>query len=165
MLGSALIFKNNVQETLQWTWYTCVWDNWVQLNASASKTGSASHSLDSYAAIKNRQEACPEHRPTAKAFAVAGIRIGVIQFLGYLYKLLMRVIVPCWFIIRIADSGRRARILRRMTQARASPNSENGFQIEFHGHWACAAAFRRGLHTVGSVESQWAPGKIETRSP
>jgi len=47
---------------------------------------------------------------------------------------IMRVIVPCWFIIRIADSGRRARILRRMTQARASPNSENGFQIEFHGH-------------------------------
>jgi hypothetical protein len=31
--------------------------------------------------------------------------------------------------------------------------------------WACAAAFRRGLHTVGSVESQRAPGKIETRSP
>jgi len=55
-------------------------------------SGNARHSMEFYAATKNRQEACLEHRPTTEAYACAGVRIDDIQFLGYLYGMVVMLI-------------------------------------------------------------------------
>jgi len=65
-----------------------------QILAQVFPSGSARHYLEIYAATKNQQEACLEHRPTAAACAGAGVRIVGIQFLGCWYNIYDCVMLP-----------------------------------------------------------------------